>query len=325
MASPVRQAGKRCLQPGTPSTATKRQHEMPPRENLLVKEVRCNVHGTIKLEKLLVDVMDTAVFQRLKRLRQLGTSDHVYPTATHSRFEHSLGVAHLAGNLCRSLQSKPMPPGVEPPSECDVLCVKLAGLCHDLGHGPFSHAFSEIVPWFKHEKMSAKLLDLLFVGSQRCLSLSDYSAGGKVLDDKDLTFVKELIDGVEPKERVGRERPKWYLYDIVSNKAMDVDRCDYLLRDPVRYGGGWGGAWDGRWSEAWARAACSRCPLAAPLLQALGTRLVPLVPQPTHASLTLLTFLRARSRSIAAVRTGPGRRLLVRSHLRECRRSAGSL
>jgi HD superfamily phosphohydrolase len=229
MISPVRPP-KRSLGASTPSTlpSTKRSRAESKIESCTPsKDIRCGLHGIISLEPLLVAVTDSPIFQRLRRLRQLGVSDHVYPTATHSRFEHSLGVCHLAGKLCRKLKAQAMPSGATPPSERDILCVKLAGLCHDIGHGPFSHTFEGIVK-FKHEQMSSQLLDLLF---SKELKLSDYTADGEALEDEsDLIFVKELIEGTAPKERKGRGRSKWYLYNIVSGR-IDVDRLDYLLRD----------------------------------------------------------------------------------------------
>ena len=163
------------------------------------------MHGAIRLEPLIVAVMDDPIFQRLKRLKQLGCAEHVFPTATHSRFEHSLGVAHLAEQLCRRLKALAMPQGAEAPSERDILCVKLEGLCHDLGHGPFSHMFEQTVKDFKHAAMSIKLLHRLFARGDGGRKLSDFSAGGERLDDEqDLLFIEELIDGVKPPHRRGR-------------------------------------------------------------------------------------------------------------------------
>lgn len=228
MASPI--ASRVRPAPSTPATApdARRQRLETPPAVRRAKEVRCSVHGSITLDPLLVAIMDTETFQRLRRTRQLGVSDHVYPTATHSRFEHSLGVAHLAGLLCQKLRSHPFPKGADPPSDRDILCVQLAGLCHDLGHGPYSHTFEKIVPGFKHAKMSNVLLDKLFQSEVR---LSDFAAGGERLNEEvDLTFIKELIDGGE---KTARGRRKWYLYDIVANDrfGLDVDRLDYLMRD----------------------------------------------------------------------------------------------
>jgi HD superfamily phosphohydrolase len=89
------------------------------------------VHGHIRLDDYVWDFMDTPEFQRLRNLKQLGNSHYVFPSATHSRFEHSIGVAYLSNKLYKHLSS----------DKTYEKCVTLAGLCHDLGHGPFSHLF----------------------------------------------------------------------------------------------------------------------------------------------------------------------------------------
>ena len=225
--------------PETPSTSVKKARREASANGPPEKVVRCALHGQIKLHPLLVELMDTLPVQRLRRLRQLGCADHVYPSATHSRFEHSLGVAHLARELCRRLRAKHMPIGAEAPDEKDELCVMVAGLCHDLGHGPFSHTFETLFEketnadgtkhsWFKHERMSIQLLDRCFKEVRWSSALpEDWN------HEMDVKFIKELIDGAGPKDRCSRDRCKWYLYDIVANKAcgLDVDRLDYLLRD----------------------------------------------------------------------------------------------
>ena len=91
--------------------------------------------------------METPQFQRLDRLKQLGVAHAVYPGAQHTRYIHSLGVMHLAELVCGALQKTPMPEGVTAPSPRDTICLKIAGLCHDLGHGPFSHVFDGKVVW----------------------------------------------------------------------------------------------------------------------------------------------------------------------------------
>jgi deoxynucleoside triphosphate triphosphohydrolase SAMHD1 len=100
------------------------------------------VHSRICLDPVTSAFLSTPPLQRLRQLTQLGVAHHVYINANHSRFEHSLGVSHLAEKLCKSIKQQ------QPQLKCtdkDVLCVKLAGLMHDLGHGPYSHVFEDFV------------------------------------------------------------------------------------------------------------------------------------------------------------------------------------
>lgn len=100
------------------------------------------IHKRIKMCPVFKAIMDTPQVQRLRGLKQLATADLVYANANHTRFEHSLGVAHLADKLCSHLQEDQ--PNLKI-TDKDRLCVKLAGLCHDLGHGPYSHVFETLV------------------------------------------------------------------------------------------------------------------------------------------------------------------------------------
>eukprot|EP00057_Strongylocentrotus_purpuratus_P021821 XP_011676295.1 PREDICTED: deoxynucleoside triphosphate triphosphohydrolase SAMHD1-like [Strongylocentrotus purpuratus] len=123
-------------------------------QSLKTKVFNDSVHGHIDFDPLLIEIIDTPQFQRLRFIKQLGCCYFVFPGAAHNRFEHSLGVCYLAGMLVRSLQRKQ--PELEITNE-DILCVQIAGLCHDLGHGPFSHLFDKLFipavkPDFEHKK-----------------------------------------------------------------------------------------------------------------------------------------------------------------------------
>ena len=107
-----------------------------------LKEILDRLYGPIYLESLLVRVLDTPQYQRLAEIKQLGGSSYVYPSANHTRKEHSIGVAHLAGVAATHLRTSQ--PELRIDDE-DILCVKLAGLVHDIGHGPFSHMFEEFI------------------------------------------------------------------------------------------------------------------------------------------------------------------------------------
>lgn len=96
------------------------------------------VHGQIVMDGLCLRIIDTKEFQRLRYLKQLGTCDYVYPGATHSRFSHSIGVAYYSELLLKNLKNNQPYLSITP---IDILCVKIAGLCHDLGHGAYSHVW----------------------------------------------------------------------------------------------------------------------------------------------------------------------------------------
>jgi len=209
------------------------------------KSIQDRVHGQIQLDGLLVAVMDTAEFQRLDRIKQLGGCVYVYPSATHTRKEHSIGVAYLAGYMARHLQCEQPELGID---AADVLCVELAGLAHDLGHGPFSHMFETFMKLqekagathhWEHEPMSEKLLRELIERNR--IPIWEYfdESEGSPLWRQHLNFAVNLISGLSPEKTwptdLGRGPEKRFLFDIVSNarNGIDVDKLDYLVRDSM--------------------------------------------------------------------------------------------
>ncbi|KAJ8361305.1 hypothetical protein SKAU_G00178300 [Synaphobranchus kaupii] len=195
------------------------------------------------MNPLLVKFIDTPQFQRLRNIKQLSGVYYVYPGASHNRFEHSIGVCHLAGQLVSLLSDRQ--PDLQI-TKRDILCVKIAGLCHDLGHGPFSHLFDgkfipEVLPGtkWKHEQASKQMFDhMVNVNSLRPVMESH----GLVCAE-DLLFIKELIDSPQHQEQEtwpykGRTEEKSFLYEIVANKrtGIDVDKWDYFARDCYHLG-----------------------------------------------------------------------------------------
>lgn len=159
------------------------------------------VHGFIEVPKgILLDLIDSEIFQRLRRIRQLALTSLIYPGAVHSRFNHALGAMYLMQQALETLSSK----GIDiSPEEKEA--AQIAILLHDLGHGPFSHALENvIIPGLHHETMSRSLMD----------KLND-SYGGKLS-----LAIQIFEDGY----------PKRFLHQLVSGQ-LDMDRMDYLMRD----------------------------------------------------------------------------------------------
>ena len=191
-----------------------------------------SVHGHIEIHPLCVKIIDTPQFQRLRYLKQLGACYFVYPGAAHNRYEHCIGVCHLAGQLARTLKERQ--PELDITNK-DILCVEIAGLCHDLGHGPFSHLFDgKFIPTvrpdskWKHEEMSVTMFDHMLTS---CSLRGEFARYG--LTEQDITFIKEQIDPKYNKKEEREEDKKGFLYEIVANKrnGIDVDKWDYFARD----------------------------------------------------------------------------------------------
>ncbi|XP_024031398.1 deoxynucleoside triphosphate triphosphohydrolase SAMHD1 homolog isoform X2 [Morus notabilis] len=190
------------------------------------KHVHDNVHGYIFLDPLSLKFIDTEQFQRLRDLKQLGVSHMVYPGAVHTRFEHSLGVYFLSGEAVQRLKNYQ---GMELDIDhFDIQTVKLAGLLHDVGHGPFSHLFErDFLPQvcigsdWSHEQMSVKMVDHI---------VDEHSID---VDSEMIKRVKEMVLASSEFKQPQASREKKFLYDIVANgrNGIDVDKFDYIVRD----------------------------------------------------------------------------------------------
>ena len=117
-------------------------------------EITDHIHDFIRLNKTEHEIIDTPVFQRLRRIKQLSGAHLTYPGAQHTRFEHSLGVLHIASMAASSLNSKGLM------STDNIENISLAALLHDIGHGPFSHLFEEVLQRKKqsHEEIGKQII-----------------------------------------------------------------------------------------------------------------------------------------------------------------------
>jgi hypothetical protein len=202
------------------------------------------------------DVIDNPWVQRLKRIHQLQSSWWVFPTAEHSRFAHSLGTMHLAGELAR--QVYPTLAEVEPETPSLPLVeetLRTAGLLHDLGHGPFSHFFDEeyLLPVFglDHEQISQRLIvaELGALLAELRRSPSGPFAPGEAVDPWHVAFLVRAEEAVTarrpgpvaPDAGGADPIPRWVrLLHRALSGAVTVDNLDYVRRDARMCGVGLG-------------------------------------------------------------------------------------
>ncbi len=184
------------------------------------KIIRDPVHDVIafRLERpvdsLLFRLLNAGVFQRLRRVRQLGMASLAYPGADHSRYSHSVGVMETARKILDQLRRS-----FYISEEDTVVCLS-AALLHDLGHGPFSHVF-ERVSGIDHEELTHRVI------------LDPAGEVNQILRDHDRELPRRIVG------MMSCDPTRTYLCDILSSQ-LDADRLDYLLRDNLMTGSQYG-------------------------------------------------------------------------------------
>ena len=164
------------------------------------------IHDFIRATGPEQKIIDSPIFQRLRRIRQLSGAHLTYPGAQHTRFEHSLGVMHIAGQAAYFLKEK----GIL--NFDDIAKLRLAGLLHDIGHGPFSHLFEEVLQEkskISHEEIGKKIIEKTQIGD----IIEKFGQNKK--------FITKLAFG---------DSKLQYMNEIISG-ALSADIMDYLLRD----------------------------------------------------------------------------------------------
>ncbi len=179
-------------------------------------EITDPIHRSIRYSRAERDIIDSPVFQRLRRIRQLAGAHLVYPSAQHSRFEHSLGAMHIAGLAGESLLTKGYIDDAEVVEE-----LRLAALLHDIGHGPFSHLFEEVLETktsTSHEEIGRRIIAKTEIADS--LSKNGHSP----------EHIARLSFG---QSKTG------FLNEIISG-GLSADIMDYLPRDAYFTGAEYG-------------------------------------------------------------------------------------
>ena len=178
-----------------------------------MKTIKDSVHDHITIDGLALDLLDTSPVQRLRHIKQLGTVSLVYPSANHTRFEHSIGVYHLACEVTNHL---------EIPSEI-ANHIRAAEMLHDIGHSPYSHNIEPLLNHrigFEHEN-----IEELLTSTPLCSVLETHNI--------DPNMIANLI--------IGKGQ-----YGQIISSSIDVDRMDYLVRDAHHTGVPYGAIDHGR-------------------------------------------------------------------------------
>ncbi|MDI3475491.1 MAG: uncharacterized protein PWQ95_1219 [Thermococcaceae archaeon] len=179
------------------------------------KIIHDGIHGSMKLTGIILDLVKTPEFQRLRNIKQLGLAYLVYPGANHTRFEHSLGTWYVAKRLATEL-------GLE---KDESMLLQVGSLLHDIGHGPLSHTFETIYKHYVKEKDHMALGQEIILGN---INITEEEDGGRIpeiLESYDYEFtpkdVARLLRGDHEKKYLGQ----------MLHGDVDVDQIDYLIRD----------------------------------------------------------------------------------------------
>jgi len=189
-----------------------------------MKLIRDAIYGDIILSDLAMKFVDTCEFQRLHYIKQLGFTYKVFPGATHTRFQHSIGVYHLTKKYIEKIENNHLSEfDTSKLTERQKEIVSIVGLLHDIGHGPYSHFFDEYLKTIEtmlpktHEERSSLIFRRM---------VTKYKID---LTNEEVEFISESFENPSNKN--------WYNY-LVCNKIyhLDTDKLDYLVRDSYYVG-----------------------------------------------------------------------------------------
>ncbi len=182
------------------------------------KSIRDPLYGFIDLSKTEIELIDTSVFKRLQNIKQLSHAFLVYPSAIHTRFEHSLGATYLADLVCKQLNFEDKYREI----------IRLAALLHDLGHGPFSHLFEDILSTVNEKKINHDKISILII--------KEIPEINNILGEK----ADQIISILDHKPIKNWDPSLSSLASDVVSSPLDVDKLDYLRRDSYHIGVAYG-------------------------------------------------------------------------------------
>lgn len=190
-----------------------------------------------KEDESILQIIDTPEFQRLRRIKQLGLSSYTYPSSNHDRFSHSIGVCFVSGILVENLHFDDIEIKLDAETKVTLdrkgtkLLIQLAAILHDIGHGPFSHAFERAIK-SKIEKTVSLSVQIHEDYSKKIISSARIKSIIENVNDPlvkrfGVKWLCDILSGTF-------DGPKW-VEDIISSQ-FDADRIDYLLRDSYMCG-----------------------------------------------------------------------------------------
>lgn len=219
----------------------------------MAKYIRCAIHGYIKISEMEEKLIDTQIFQRLRYVHQQGTAFYTYPGATHSRFEHSLGVMHLSEQLFNELYSK-NPSYFENKKDDNIQLTRLIGLFHDIGHGPYSHVSDGILDHMLNDNQRREMSKLGITSSHELIAyrimkdyLPQYLNKISNISSKTSEYISEnayrVYAGetiVEKNESISEYKQYGLCINNIIDSKADTDKMDFLMRDSHLIGLGTG-------------------------------------------------------------------------------------
>lgn len=188
----------------------------PAEKNTIIRDV---IHSDVEFDSKMTELIDTKELQRLHRIKQLSCEYFVFPTATHSRFSHSIGCYHVMKLLINHFKPLLEQKGYKVEEE-DVNLALVSALVHDIGHGPFSHTFEKIFKIKSHEQWG---IDILNYDKSEVKS--------KIISNYGEEFFGKLIEIISKNFNSKNANPIFRLISTLVSSQADADRMDYLLRD----------------------------------------------------------------------------------------------